>query len=317
MFKLKDLSLEGDDKNWTNAKLVNALIASKLRTIKEGDELWRYKQKKRANELDSCGNWLKYLIDNNGNKRLHDARFCHDKLCQICGARKYNHESARLYHVVNYLKELHNFMVGTFTTKNVPYDNINKEVNNLNYSWRKMRNYKAIKPYLRGTVKKVECKVGKNNKCNVHLHILMVVSPSFFYGKNSLTHSQWSQLWAKAVNKDYAPELHVERKGSYRQLKKTCNYIAKSYLYGDWKLKDVNKVIKIDDQTRGKHLIVYTGLMRDADNKINASYKRKNRISTGKHSMYSKKDNFNYNNTVTEVYGYKNIDGHFDYYKRE
>lgn len=320
MKKLKDLNVKGGDKNWTRAKFINALIAGELRITVEGSDNWHYHQRKRADKLESCGNWLKYIVDDKGNKRLHDARFCHDRLCQICGMRRYNHESARLYHVVNYLKDDYKFMIGTFTIKNVECNKADNGVNEINYAWSKMKNYKAIKPYLKGTVKKVETPVGKDGKCNAHIHVLMVVSPSFFHGKNSLNHSQWSKLWTRAVNKGYAPELHVERKGSYKQLIKSCNYLTKSYLCNDenygWKLKDIKKVVLIDDRTRRKHLITYTGIMRTTDKIINARFKRANRINTGKHVMYGRDDNFNYDNCVETTSVYKKVNGHLGYYDK-
>ncbi|TPR41198.1 hypothetical protein DY123_07590 [Apilactobacillus micheneri] len=317
MKKLQDFNSKGDDKNWTNAKLVNSLIAQKARTVSDGSEVYHFKQKRRAEELENCGSHLQYLIDRKGNKRLHNAKFCHDKLCQICNIRKYNHESARLYHVVKYLKNLHKFMIGTFTIKNVKYDRISNAIEELNYAWRKMQGYKAIKPYLKGTVKKVECKVGNDNKCNVHIHVLMAVSPSFFHGKNSLNHAQWSKLWTRAVNKGYTPELHVERKGSYEQLKKTCNYISKSYVFGDWQLNDISRLIDIDNGTYRKHLIVYTGLLKETDNLINSSFKRKNKVSTGKYQTYGMNDNFDYDSATIETYMYKKTNGKTDYYLKE
>jgi plasmid rolling circle replication initiator protein Rep len=288
---LKDTTYKGGSKNWSKDKYINSIIAKKLRSVSGGygNDTYHRKQIRVADDIENCCQWLKFKKKPNGNLKLHDTRFCKNRLCQICEKVRYNRESGRLFACVNQMQD-YKFLVGTFTFKNVDCNKTNGAISDINYAWSKMKKYKDIHPYLKGAVKKVECKLSKDGKSNVHIHVLMAVSSSFYYGKNSLNHAQWSKLWTRAMKTDYSAEVYVQRKTSLKSLKKACNYLCKSYVVGDdnnnWSIKDIDKIIDITDGQYRKQLIVYSGVFRDVDRLVNAKYKNKKSTNTGKHRQY-------------------------------
>lgn len=329
---LKDTTYKGGSKDWSKDKYINSIIARKLRSVSGGygNDAYHRKQKDIAENIETCCQWLKFRKQSNGNLKLHETRFCRKKLCQICEKVRYNRESGRLFACVNQMTS-YKFLVGTFTFKNVDCNKTYKAINDINYAWSKMRRYKAIHPYLKGTVKKVECKLGKDGKSNVHIHVLMAVSSSFYYGKNALNHAQWSKMWTRAMRTDYSAEVCVQRKTTLKSLRKACNYLCKSYVAGkgknDWSIKDIDKIIAITDGEYRKRMIVYSGVFRDVDKVVNAKYKRKQSTNTGKHRQYIH-DNQNAvqvknepieiadNNKTIETYTCRYQSGRFEYILR-
>lgn len=282
-----------------------------------------------ADELEHCSAWIKYKVDSNGNKKMFDTRFCRQRLCNVCKRVRYNHESARLYRTVKLNNELHpnsKYMVGTLTIKNVSVDELSNAIKGMNYAWSKMSRYKAIAPYLLGTVKSIETPLGKDGKCNLHMHILMQVKPSFYAGKYSMTHSKWSMYWTRALNVKYTADTYVRRIHDTDRLYRTCNYITKVDTTAqkiNWDdPEQVSKLIDIDDELYRKRLIIYTGTFKELDRVSNYRYKRQGRKNSkdndsGKHESYDQACDFNYNDCKVETYVYKNVNDTIDYYLKE
>ena len=329
---LKDTQINGKKQPFKELKDRGIHIAQALYRDESGSPTYNKRQRKASRDILNCANEIKYRVDKNtGEKRITDTYFCHNALCPLCEVKRYNSDSARLYNIIEYINESTaiqykaNYMLATLTIKNVDESHIRHAIEQLNYAWNKAKNYKAIKPYIRGTVKRIEVKVNKQDGTfNVHIHMLMLVKSSFYNGKNRLTHSQWSKYWTRAVNQGYKADIDVARLKTLDDTLRAMHYMVKvnediAEIDSNASDETIGNIISAENGKYRKHLLTLTGVLKDIDKAINKRYKRdyKANNNTGKHAEYKRSKAFNYINSEIEVYRYDKHSNKQDYYLKE
>lgn len=95
----------------------------------------------------------------------------------------------------------------TLTLKNCPITSLRETLNLINESFKrftKLKSYPAV-----GWIKSVEVTRGKDGSAHPHLHILMMVKPSYF--KHSyLSQAKWVELWQQCLRIDYKPIVDIQ-----------------------------------------------------------------------------------------------------------
>ena len=99
------------------------------------------------------------------------------------------------------------YLFVTLTLKNCPVHELRNSIFHLNSSFRrlvKLKHFPAI-----GYLKTVEVTRGKRGDAHPHLHILMMVLPSYF-GVNYVKKKEWCAWWKRAAKVDYTPIIDVQ-----------------------------------------------------------------------------------------------------------
>lgn len=327
---LKDKQYDEKYKPYKELKRRSIEIAKALYRDESGSPTYNRKQRKVSREILNCARELKFKHDKVSDKlRLTNTYFCHQSLCPMCEVRRYNHDSARLYHVIDYLensqaiKYTPKYLFATLTIKNVDEDHVRQAINELNAAWNKLKNYKAIKPYLRGAIKRIEIKLSKDKTMfNVHIHAMLLVKSGFHTGKYSLTHSQWSKLWTRAVNKGYTADIDIARLKDITDVLRAMHYMVKvdediTQITENATDSVLESLITADNAKYRKHLLTLTGVFKDIDKLVNYAYKRryknKHNAKTGKIDEYNRTQSFDYDKSDIVVFKYSDE----DYYLRE
>lgn len=324
--KLNDTRINGVNNNIAQLKERGERIARVLYRDESGSPTYNRNQRKASHAILNCANELHFIEDTKGHKRMHNTYFCHNALCPVCEVGRYNRDSARLYRVMNYIE--HNpvdrveYLFVTFTMQNVDDDGIRNAIELMNYAWNKMKNYKAIKPYVLGTIKRIEDKTNNaDGTFNVHVHMLMLVRPTFYGGKARLNHAQWSKLWTRALNQGYTADIKVSRVKDFEQALQKMHYMVKvnediAQINPDATDEELNRIIQADNGKYRKHLLTLTGIFKAVDSAINIKRRNpdKHNNNTGKHIEYSEPDEFDYSNYVERTYAFDTINGQTDYY---
>lgn len=95
----------------------------------------------------------------------------------------------------------------TLTVRNCKIDELRSQIDILNNAFRKLsrrKNFPAV-----GWLKSLEVTRGKDGSAHPHLHVLMMVKPSYF-SHGYLSQKEWGKLWKSCLKVDYQPVIHVK-----------------------------------------------------------------------------------------------------------
>lgn len=194
------------DLPWDVHRAESDQIASNYR----GSEFERY-----AERIDDCSQFLAFGLVPNADEgayqlKLRTARFCRVRTCMVCSWRRSLMYKARAFKALP--KVLADYPTGrylfmTLTLKNCPVHELRNSIFHLNSSFRrlvKLKDFPAI-----GYLKTVEVTRGKRGDAHPHLHILMMVPPSYF-GVNYVSKKEWCAWWKRAAKVDYTPIIDIQ-----------------------------------------------------------------------------------------------------------
>ena len=99
------------------------------------------------------------------------------------------------------------YLFMTLTLKNCPVEDLRENILHLNKSFGRMARRKHFPAV--GYIKTVEVTRGKRCDAHPHLHILMMVKPSYF-GVNYVKKKEWCFWWKRAAKVDYTPIIDVQ-----------------------------------------------------------------------------------------------------------
>ena len=194
------------DKPWDVHRAESDQIANNYR----GTEFSRYSER-----IDDCSQFLGFGLVPDADQgaymlKLRTARFCRVRTCMVCSWRRSLMYKARAYKALprvleDYPKARYLFL--TLTLKNCVVQELRGTILHLNSSFRrlvKLKYFPAI-----GYLKTVEVTRGKRGDAHPHLHILMMVKPSYF-GVNYVKKKEWCAWWKRAAKVDYTPIIDVQ-----------------------------------------------------------------------------------------------------------
>ena len=261
---LVDVSKTGKRREWHIHKLHNVYISQAY------DEI----DIRKAERMRECANYLRFAMQEDGTKKLHDAHFCRVRLCPMCQWRRAIKCYCQMEKVIDYLKgKGYQFLFLTLTMRNCEPEDLSGTITHILESFNRLTKYKrfgdAIKGYYRG------CEVTHNVKEDTyhpHLHTILAVRPGYFKHKEYIPQSEWRELWKRALRVDYLPSVDVRRcRGGSKAIAEACKYAVKVgevLNFDDWDLT-VETLRLLDTALDRRRFVGLGGVMREAHRLLN------------------------------------------------
>lgn len=279
-------SYDDKERQWWLYKRRNLGLAERLLLIAEAEQAEEIKKKlkDKAYNVYGCGEVLKFKAEADGkHMKLFQAYFCKDRLCAMCQWRRqlkvtYQMRKTIEKALIEYPKS--RFLFLTLTVKSVHGEDLRKTLRKMNTAFRNMIRLKKVKTDLLGFVRSAEVTVNRDTMMyHPHLHILLMVRPSYFKGGHYLTHDDWVNLWKKSMKLDYEPQVNIQviKPNQKREDGKTIlsavaevgKYQVKptTYLTAD-KPQDALIIKTLEEQLKNSRMVTYGLVLKDINKKM-------------------------------------------------
>lgn len=258
---LLDRNKNGKDRNWRGRKVLSLKLADIFEDL-------GYK-KSLVERVQTCGDVLRFIRREDGSLKLYQAYFCKNKLCPMCNWRrsmKYSYQTSRIVDEAIKQKPKARFLFLTLTVKNVEGEALNSTISQLTKSFDRLFRRAKVKKNLLGYLRSVEVTHNEDdNSYHPHIHILMMVRPSYFQSKKDyITQKEWGDMWSQSLKVDYTPMIDIRTvketgKGLRGAVLETAKYPTKPI-----KMDIGNKQV-VDDLYNGlyrKRQLGYGGLFK-------------------------------------------------------
>lgn len=222
---LRDVNSRGKNRDWRGRKIMSLKLADIFKELGYRQSL--------IERLSSCGEVLKFIQQEDGSLKLYQAYFCKNKLCPMCNWRrsmKYSYQTSRIVDEAIRQEPKARFLFLTLTVRNVKGDDLNATLTSLTQSFDRLFRRAKVKKNLLGYLRSVEVTHNeKENTYHPHIHVLMMISPSYFQGKNDyISQKEWGEMWSQSLKVDYFPVVDIRVvKQSYQGIEKAIIETAK------------------------------------------------------------------------------------------
>jgi plasmid rolling circle replication initiator protein Rep len=239
----------------------------------------------KSEKISCCGEFLKFVraCDNDWQGlKLIEANFCKHKLCPLCNKRRSMKHAIQVKRILTVAREKEpkaRFLFLTLTDKNAyDGDSLNSALKHMSKSFNKLIKRAKVQRNFVGAMRVTEVTINEENgSYNQHLHVLLMVKSSYFYGNgdNYISHSEWTSIWRESLGADYSPIVHVQvvkpnktKAKNEMDLDGAIYEVAKypvkdnDYLTGNIS-KDMRRVDDLDIGLFRKRLVSYLGLLKD------------------------------------------------------
>lgn len=267
---LNDNRKNGKRNDWQGKKIMNVKYADLLQELNY----------KKAQNVRSCGEFLKFKKREDGSLKLEQAWFCKSRLCPMCNWRRSIKHSGQVIKIVDEAVKKHpkgRFIFWTLTTKNVfTGDELKDELSRMNTAFMRMMGYKKIKKNMLGYLKATEVTVNsKDGSYNQHLHVLVFVKSTYFSGKidNYISQAELTEFWKKALKIDYTPivntkavkaKVNAKEQNVIAAVYETAKYPVKSIDYlTDNHEENLQRVDDLEIGLKRKRLISFGGIFKE------------------------------------------------------
>lgn len=244
--------------------------------------------------IKECNTFMMMVADESmEKKKQHKGNSCKNRFCPICAWKKSRKDALALSVMMAYLKqeEKKEFIFLTLTAPNVPADELNEEIKIYNHSFKKLMERKEVKAIVKGYARKLEITYNEErDDYHPHFHVLIAVNKSYFTDtKQYINRDRWLELWQQVTKNPLITQVDVRkvRNGRNDKVYEIAKYSAKDseYLIN----QDVFNVFY--NALKGKRLIVFSGLFKDAMTKFKNGeldhYKEKDRTEYVYAIMYN------------------------------
>ena len=215
---LTDIGRNGKERPWKSHKEEGLKLDNLFVTAKKLDD--SVITDNGLKSLEECGDTLVFVRNEKGEKRLHGANFCRNRLCPMCNWRR----SLKMYSQVSQITDKilvtrkSRFIFVTLTVRNPDGEHLTETLDLMNkgfkYITSKSQNFalaKKFKESLQGYIKATEITYNsEEDTYHPHIHCIFQVRPSYFKGTGYIKKSDWVELWQKAMSLDYAPSVYVK-----------------------------------------------------------------------------------------------------------
>ena len=224
--------------------------------------------------LEECGDTLVFMRNEEGEKRLHGANFCRNRLCPMCNWRR----SLKMYSQVSQITDKilttrkSRFIFVTLTVKNPDAEHLTETLDLMNkgfsYITSNSRTFapaQNLKNPCRDILKPLKSHITAKNTYHPHIHCIFQVRTSYFT-KGYIKKSDWVELWQKAMNLDYQPSVHVKTiketdNDKTKAVAEVAKYPTKSadLLKIEDEKQAVQALIALTKTMKGRRLITFGG----------------------------------------------------------
>lgn len=171
---------------------------------------------KRQQRMGECSTSLEFAADRKGNKRLHRANFCKDRMCPSCQRRR----SLKVFHQIKgvctaLLKERPStqFLMLTLTVPNVPEGELPATLSHMFKSWDRLSKRAEFDKAVIGWFRSLEVTKEKKRSgyYHPHFHILLAVPSKYFKSSKYITQARWLELWQQATKQPDITQVDIRR----------------------------------------------------------------------------------------------------------
>ena len=258
---LLDKNSKGKNRDWRGRKIMSLKLADVFENL-------GYK-KSMIERIQSCGEVLSFIRQNDDSLKLYQAYFCKNKLCPMCNWRrsmKYSYQTSRIVDEAIKQEPKGRFLFLTLTVKNVPGVELNGTLTSLTKSFDRLFKRAKVQKNIIGYLRSVEVTHNEiTGEYHPHIHVLLMVRPSFFQSKKDyINQKEWGEMWSQSLKVDYIPMVDIRAvkekgKGLRGAILETAKYPTKPF-----KLEIENKQV-VDDLYNGlyrKRQLGYGGLFK-------------------------------------------------------
>lgn len=203
----KQYNLERERATWTEKKISAGVVASRLCVIGKSSRYYRMKDCADTIVSDVCGKCEgRYIIQTN---------FCRDRLCPVCSWRRSRRLARRLSEIItaNEAEKHSRYIFLTLTVRNVPWEDLSKQIEVIMESWRRMDKRIKRAAAVMGWVRTFEVKRSREySDAHPHLHILLQVPPGYFDKDSGLHYHKKDELirqWRECLRAEYSPSIAI------------------------------------------------------------------------------------------------------------
>lgn len=236
---LSDIGRGGRDRDWRGRKVRNELLALAYDGVDAA----------KAARLRGCGQYLEFVEDAQGNKRLTRMTSCRVRLCPICSWRRSLKVYAQTKEIVDYIagqSQDYRYIMLTLTVRNCTGDELNATLDNLLGAWNRLVRLDAVARAAKGWYRSLEVVhdvypvitpemyhgdtarhiksrkkwydahgygIGDANPnydmFHPHIHALLVVNKSYPTGRDYISQRDWAAMWRQSLRVNYNPRVDV------------------------------------------------------------------------------------------------------------
>ncbi|MCT4443944.1 MULTISPECIES: protein rep [Lactiplantibacillus] len=213
---LHDTDGSGQDRPWREKKSGSINYSAYKADIVylTVDEHMQVDELRKIARIEGCGQTLSFVKTDKGMK-LYQTWFCKKRLCPLCAWRRSKKQAMELHQILDLAVEQEpnaEFLFLTLTEENATAQDLKTELQNMNRSLYRLRQYKDVSRDLIGTVRATEITVNdQNGTYHQHVHMLLMVKSSYFKAGHYLSQQRWSKLWRRARRLDYDPVVNVKK----------------------------------------------------------------------------------------------------------
>lgn len=189
----------------------------------------------KAQRVSDCGTWLEFrkplgdvsappsasgcaeAVGTSEGWKLHNANFCRDRLCPMCSWRRTYKVYAQISRIMDVIQDDYVFLFLTLTVPNCSADELAQTIDKLQRGWQRLIHYKRFKTAVKGYFKVLETTRNTDksspfyNTYHPHFHNILAVSKRYFKTTDYMQHSEWLQLWQRAMQDPTITQVHIER----------------------------------------------------------------------------------------------------------
>lgn len=269
---LEDKSETGKARPWKEKKNNTTKLAEAYAVFDE----------KKAERVKSCGTYLEFSSEVNGDKRtLTKSNFCHVRLCPMCGWRRSLKIFSQMTAIMDYAEKekQYQYLFLTLTVKNCSGAELEDTIKKMMKAWDRFCKKKAVADTVLGWYRGLEVthNLDKSNKdydtYHPHFHVVLMVSKSYFQGKYYIKQEEWKEFWKSAMRLEYDPQVDVRKvKGNTaKAIAEIAKYTVKDndYLIDEDFDLTVETVKILDKALARKRLVAFGGRFKDIHKLLN------------------------------------------------
>lgn len=250
----------------------------KMKTVELSNSFRRLGQVQKADRIRECGSQLTFAVNcDTGEKQLHDANFCRERLCPMCAWRRSLKIFWAVSRVMDGVQQRHSELVPLFLTltlRNCMGDELSSTLDSIFAGWGRMSHNDRFKRLISGWFRALEVTYNpENDTYHPHIHAIILVDKAYFKGKDYMQTQDWVRLWRRSLRLDYDPVCDIRKvRGRKRKaVAEVAKYAVKDTDYihkGDPDLTD-RIVDVLSASLKGRRLYAFGGVMKDEAKALN------------------------------------------------
>ncbi len=151
----------------------------------------------------------------------------------------------------------------TLAVRNCEITSLRATLKLMNSAWKRLTLLKKF-PAI-GFFKSLEITRGEDGTAHPHFHILLMIEPNYFNGRNYINQKEWIEMWKKALRVDYNPTAHIQ---SIKDISGSDNLldaikeVAKYTVKGDDLIAEKGWLEELTRQVRKTRAISLGGILK-------------------------------------------------------